>query len=104
MDGLVLKIQRTYQHDVFQASFFVSCNRARDKIKIIHWENGFWLYDRRLEVEHFKWPSSQNQTIAIDYKELEAIVLKDTLSEKDTKDQTMKGIHHSNEVQEVWTE
>ena len=71
IDGLVLIIQRTYQLDVFQASLFVFCNRARDKIKIIHWDNGFWLYYRRLEVEHFKWPSSQSQTIAIDYKELE---------------------------------
>ena len=71
IDGLVLTIQRNYQLDVFQESLFVFCNRAKDKIKIIHWDNGFWLYYRRLEQENFKWPSSKELTISIDYLELE---------------------------------
>jgi transposase len=71
IDGLVIIIQRTYQLDVFQESLFVFCNRAKDKIKIIHWDNGFWLYYRRLEQESFKWPSSPNKTISLDYRELE---------------------------------
>ena len=71
IDGLVIIIQRTYQLDVFQESLFVFCNRAKDKIKIIHWDNGFWLYYRRLEQENFKWPNSPNKTISIDCKELE---------------------------------
>jgi transposase len=71
IDGLVMIVQRMYQLDVFQERLFVFCNRAKDKIKIIHWDNGFWLYYRGLEQESFKWPSSPNKTIVIKYKELE---------------------------------
>ena len=43
------------------------------------------------------------KTIVLE-KELETKVLKESLSEKDTKDQTIKGIHRPNAGQEVWTE
>lgn len=71
IDGLSLIVQSTFKLDLFEKSIFVFCNKASDKIKIIHFDNGFWLYYRRLETDKFKWPISSKETINISYSELE---------------------------------
>ncbi|MBO1916040.1 IS66 family insertion sequence element accessory protein TnpB [Providencia rettgeri] len=55
IDGLSLIVAETLEMDPFSESWFIFCNRTRDKLKILFWDtNGFWLYYRRLE----KGPSS----------------------------------------------
>ena len=71
IDGLSLIVQSTFKLNLFEKSIFVFCNKASDKIKIIHFDNGFWLYYRRLERGKFKWPISSKDTIHISYNELE---------------------------------
>ena len=71
IDGLSLIVQSTFKLDLFEKSIFVFCNKASDKIKIIHFDNGFWLYYRRLETDKFKWQISSKETINISYSELE---------------------------------
>ncbi|WP_415783313.1 IS66 family insertion sequence element accessory protein TnpB, partial [Alkalicoccus chagannorensis] len=49
----------------FSSDLFLFCGRARDRIKILHWEhNGFWLYYRRLETGRFQWPDGSTATPA----------------------------------------
>jgi transposase len=61
IDGLAAIVSQTFEMDPFAPSFFVFCNRQRDKLKILHWEhNGFWLYYRRLERGRFQWPTATN--------------------------------------------
>ena len=56
IDGLALIVKRNFKLDPFSTSFFVFCNRKRDKLKILFWDkNGFWLYYRRLEEGTFCW-------------------------------------------------
>ena len=41
----------------FSFSLFVFCNKGRDKIKVLYWdETGFCLWQKRLEKQKFKWP------------------------------------------------
>lgn len=61
IDGLAALVKEGFDLDPFSSSYFVFCNRNRDKLKILHWEhNGFWLYYRRLERGKFHWPSEDN--------------------------------------------
>ena len=58
IDGLAGIVSDTLGADPFSAHLFVFCNRARDKLKILYWyNNGFWLWYRRLEQQRFWWPS-----------------------------------------------
>jgi transposase len=52
IDGLAAIVQLTFDLDPFSESWFVFCNKERNKL--LRWDhNGFWLYYRR-----FQWPRS----------------------------------------------
>ena len=58
IDGLAAIVTYSFELDPFGPSLFVFCNRGRDKLKILFWENnGFWLFYRRLEKGRFPWPT-----------------------------------------------
>ena len=73
INGLSLIVSEQLEHDPFDGSLFVFCNKGRDKLKILHWQhNGFWLYYRRLEKGKFKWPSAEQaqESLTLSYREL----------------------------------
>jgi len=71
IDGLAAIVQEGFQLDPCSSSWFVFCNRQRDKLKILHWEhNGFWVYYRRLERGTFAWPVASSSPMKIDSRQL----------------------------------
>jgi len=84
IDGLAAIVQEEFKLDPFSSSLFVFCNKAKNKIKILHWNyNGFWLYYKRLEKGNFKWVNNHSNCINIQYREL--MWLLDGLSIKQDK-------------------
>jgi len=62
IDGLAALVKYSFDLDPFADAWFVFCNRGRDKLKLLRWDNnGFWLYYRRLEKGHFTWPSDSEK-------------------------------------------
>ena len=52
-DGLAVLVRQSLGQDPLSGSLFVFCNRRRDRIKILFWEEGgYWLCARRREEEH----------------------------------------------------
>lgn len=49
IDGLSLIVQMEIKLDSFEQSLFVFCNKQMSKLKILHFDEGFWLYYYRLE-------------------------------------------------------
>ena len=72
IDGLSALVVDVLEADPLSSHLFVFCNRLRDKIKILYWyNNGFWLFYRRLERQRFWWPGAdEQQAIEISYREL----------------------------------
>jgi transposase len=66
IDGLAALVQQEFELDPFSPNLFVFCNRGRDKLKILYWDqNGFWLYYRRLERGKFHWPADNHQSVPL---------------------------------------
>jgi transposase len=93
IDGLALIVQESFRLDPFSRSLFVFCNRRKDKLKILYWEDsGFWLYYKRLEKGTFRWPaqSSGNKAVGISERELrwllDGLELEQTSAHKPVKE------------------
>jgi transposase len=70
IDGLAAIVQQRFHINPFSNCLFVFCNRNRDKIKILRWDNsGFWLFYKRLENGKFQWPTVQSDVKSISTRE-----------------------------------
>lgn len=57
INGLSVIVEEHMQLLTFSGALFVFCNRQRDKIKVLYWDQtGFCLWYKRLEKDTFKWP------------------------------------------------
>ena len=70
-NGLSLLVTENYDLDPFSGDLYAFCNRRRDIIKILFWnDNGFCVWHKRLEKDRFHWPNSECEVIYIDSKQL----------------------------------
>lgn len=76
INGLAELVQSGFELSPFDSALFVFCNRNRDRIKILEWEaDGFWLYFKRLEKGHFRWPQpGDSPTMALSSEELAVLL------------------------------
>ncbi|ACN17011.1 transposase (IS66 family protein) [Desulforapulum autotrophicum HRM2] len=71
IDGLSILVSEHLELDPFSGHLFVFCNRKRNMIKILYWDrNGFCLWHKRLEKHFFKWPTSKEEIMTIEKREL----------------------------------
>lgn len=81
-DGLTGLVQSKLKRDPSSGEVFVFINKRRDKIKLLHWEEGgFVLYYKRLEKGTLELPDIEKETTQITWPQLmmiiEGISLKD---------------------------
>jgi len=58
-DGLCGIVQSQLGRDPTSGEVFIFINRRRDRVKLLHWQNGgFVLYYKRLESGTFEFPSA----------------------------------------------
>ena len=66
INGLAAIVEGNFNLDPFDGALFVFCNRKRDRLKILEWDgDGFWLYFKRLEKGHFRWPTVSEESIMV---------------------------------------
>ena len=57
INGLSAVVETAMGLSPLSGSLFVFCNRRRDKLKILYWDqSGFALWYKRLEEQKFAWP------------------------------------------------
>lgn len=70
IDGLILEVESNLKLDPFEKSLFVFCNKQMNRLKILHFDEGFWLYYHRIEHGRLKWPRTQEEAINVNIDEL----------------------------------
>jgi transposase len=72
INGLSIMVEAELERNLFSGDLFVFCNRHQSIIKILYWyDNGFCLWQKRLEKHRFIWPSTEKEVAEIGIKELE---------------------------------
>ncbi len=62
INGLMVIVENEMKHSPFNGALFIFCNRSRDKLKALYWDQtGFCLWYKRLEKDKFKWPRKANK-------------------------------------------
>jgi len=95
INGLSIIVQSSFQLDPCIRAMFVFCNRNRDRIKILEWDdNGFWLHLKRLEGGGFRWPkiSGDEKTMILTDEELSHLLGNPGLEQKLRRKQTTQSI------------
>jgi len=72
VNGLSSLIEGELLMNPFDDCLYVFCNRSRDKLKVLHWDQtGFVLWYKRLENDKFKWPNDElTSVIEVDEQSL----------------------------------
>ena len=65
-DGLAALVQEVVAHNPFEESWFVFCNRAGDRLKVLWWNgSGFCILYKRLERGTFTLPRLRDGTLEL---------------------------------------
>jgi len=64
INGLSLIVSNAMGHNVFDQALYVFCNKKRDKLKVLYWDQtGFCLWHKRLEKDKFMWPRKASDEV-----------------------------------------
>ena len=76
-NGLCSLVQYQFEMDPAQKILFVFCNKSRNRIKMLVWEdNGFWVHFKRIEKGTVIWPETIDdmKTMNISLDELKNLI------------------------------
>ncbi len=59
--GLSELVQEVMKKELFSKSMFLFCNKSRKVLKIILWDNGYWVLQKRLVKGTFCWPQTEEE-------------------------------------------
>ncbi len=69
VNGLSIIIETDMGLDITDNTLYVFCNKGKNMLKILHYDNGFWLYYRKLEKGKFRWPDISGE-VKVTFDEL----------------------------------
>jgi len=75
INGLSVIVSEQMSRDIFSGHLFVFCNKKQTILKILYWDqNGFCLWQKRLEKDRFKWPRTHQEVMNITKRELSWLI------------------------------
>ena len=55
-------------------AMFIFCNKARNTLKILVWDDGYWVLSKRLERGTFAWPVNNDEAMSITKDDIRRII------------------------------
>lgn len=71
INGLSAIVVSELKLEPMGGDLYIFCGRRKNTIKILYWDkNGYCLWQKRLEVNKFKWPRDEKEVMQITSEEL----------------------------------
>jgi transposase len=75
-DTLAAMVKEFLRHDPLSGHLFLFVGRGKDRLKILHWENGgYWIWYKRLEEGTFRLPAVNADSASVELKASELAML-----------------------------
>ena len=75
INGLSVLIQEEMTENLFGKNMFLFCNKMRNRMKIIYWDNnGFCQWLKRLEKDRFPWPRNEKEVREISLEQFKMLL------------------------------
>jgi transposase len=75
INGLAIIVSEEMGQDPLSGHMYLFCNRSRRLLKVLYWDqNGFCMWQKRLEKHRFPWPLSGEEGREITGKQLEMLL------------------------------
>ena len=85
-DSLAAMVKEFLKHDPLSGHLFLFVGRGRDRLKILHWENGgYWIWYKRLEEGTFRIPAVNADSASVELKASELAMLLEGIDLKSIK-------------------
>ena len=55
-------------------AMFIFCNTAKNTLKILVWDDGYWVLSKRLERGTFAWPVNNDEAMSITKDDIRRII------------------------------
>jgi len=63
--GLAALVRDHMGLDPFSKAMFLFCSKDRSILKILVWDEGFWLLSKKLNGGTFRWPQSEDESLSL---------------------------------------
>ena len=75
IDGLAAIVQGNMKFNPFDGSLYLFAGKNNKRLKILYWDkNGFCLWQKRLEKDHFPWPKDETEARRITPQQLRMLL------------------------------
>lgn len=72
--GLAYRVREHMNLDVLSKSMFLFCSRDRSMLKVLVWDDGFWLMTKRLSGGTFRWPLTERDSLEVSLDDIKRLL------------------------------
>lgn len=75
INGLAILVQTSMNMDPLSGQMYLFSNHQRRLLKVLYWDrNGFCMWQKRLERDHFPWPKTEETAREISVEQLRMLL------------------------------
>lgn len=71
---LVEQVETVMKKSLSEKNMFLFCNCTRNSIRILVWDNGYWVIQKRLVKGTFKWPNNEKEAEEISVEDVKRLL------------------------------